>query len=94
MQTTPLTNLKPKLPPLRPLRCNACGRRLGDFQLIPGSQHRIRCPKCGHMNAGKTNLNTTSVLVFFSLLENANGSAPAIVGEMMHKWVEANILDK
>ena len=85
--TTPKTHY-PKIPPLRALRCNHCGRRLGDFQFIPGSAHRIRCPKCGQMNADKTRLNSTSVLVFFSLLNHCNGNTPEMVGEMMRAYVE------
>ena len=80
------TPTKPRLPPYRVLRCS-CGRRLGDFQYIPGFGYRIRCSKCGRMNAATTGLNSTSVLVFFSLLRNSNGDAPLIAGELMREYV-------
>ena len=83
------TPTKPRLPPYRVLRC-ICGRRLGDFQFVPGAGYRIRCPKCSKMNAGKTGLNSTSVMVFFSLLNNANGGVPDIAGELMRFYVSEN----
>ena len=80
------TPTKPRLPPYRVLRC-ACGRRLGDFQFVPGAGYRIRCPKCGRMNADKTGLNSTSVMVFFSLLINANGDAPDVACDLMRFYI-------
>jgi len=41
------------------------------------------------MNADKTRLNSTSVLVFFSLLNHCNGNTPEMVGEMMRAYVES-----
>lgn len=78
-----------KIPPLRPLRCSQCGRRLGDFHnFLLG--YRIRCPRCGHMNSKELAINTTSVTLFFAILDNMNGNTPDNVAPLAVEFLQSS----